>query len=62
MVFKVLDAISLETVSLIVLLVGSLPGPLRLAQELIFYLEVQGKLGGNCASLEMPEVTFKYFL
>lgn len=62
MFFKVLDAISLETVSLIVLLVDSLPGPLRLAQELIFYLEVQGKFGGNCASLEMPEVTFKYFL
>lgn len=61
MLFKVLDAISPETVFLIVLLVDSLPGPLHLVQQLIFYLEVQGKLSGNCASLEMPKVTCKYF-
>lgn len=60
--FLSIHAISPETVSLIVLLVDSLPGPLHLVQELIFYLEVQGKLGGNCASLEMPKVTSKYFL
>lgn len=60
--FLSIHAISPETVSLIVLPVDSLPGPLHLVQELIFYLEVQGKLGGNCASLEMPKVTSKYFL
>lgn len=62
MLFKVQDAIPPETVFLIVFLVDSLPGPLHCVQELIFYLEVQGKLSANCASLEMPKVTRKYFL
>lgn len=31
-----------ESVSSFVLLLDSLPGPLNLVQELIFYLEVQG--------------------
>lgn len=62
MLFKVLDAISPETVFSIVFLLDSLPGPLHPIQESIFYLEVQGKLGGNCASLEMPKVTRKDFL